>query len=223
MECPNCYGQIENTGRIFCSRKCADAYRHKVRRLLDKAESREEYARLWQKYYKHHMPIDGLKETVCKGCGIKFIPKTRKQIFCTKACGAKWRNRNVYKHKYSVEHASSCPRNYINTLLSHKNRRKSLSIDYVMGIYENQGGRCALSGVPMTFTRGRGNIPTNISIDRIDSSIGYVEGNIQLVCRAVNMIKNEWNQEDLISFCRKIIEVDEQKRRAERSKSSWGK
>lgn len=215
MECPNCYRQTGSTGRIFCSRKCADAYRHKVRRLLDKAKNQEEHVRLWQKYYRYHMPIDGLKEIVCKGCGVKFTPKTRKQIFCTKACGTKWRNRNVYKHRYSVEHTSSCPRNYINALLSQKNRRKNLSIDYVMGIYESQEGKCALSGELMTYVRGQGNVPTNISIDRIDSSRGYVEGNIQLVCRAVNMIKNEWSQEDLISFCRKIIEVDEQKRKQE--------
>lgn len=47
--------------------------------------------------------------------------------------------------------------------------------------------------------------PNCLSIDRIDSSRGYVEGNIQLVCHAVNLAKNSWPQDVFIDLCRKIV------------------
>ena len=151
------------------------------------------------------MPINGFSKKICLGCGVEFIPRSSTQKYHNKNCGTKHRARTVYKHKYSVDFVNRSPRNYINTLLSHKHRRDNLDIDYMMGIYDAQHGRCALSGRKMTYLRGHGKVPTNISIDRIDSSKGYVKGNVQLVCCVVNMIKNEWEQDDFVQFCRDIV------------------
>lgn len=84
-------------------------------------------------------------------------------------------------------------------------RRETLTDEYVFSIYHKQGGLCALSGRQMTFICGQGYQVTNISIDRIDSSIGYVEGNIQLVCRAVNVMKSVFTQDDFVNFCYDVV------------------
>jgi len=44
-----------------------------------------------------------------------------------------------------------------------------------------------------------------LSIDRIDSSKGYVEGNIQLVCRAVNYAKHALSQQEFIELCKEVV------------------
>ena len=41
---------------------------------------------------------------------------------------------------------------------------------------------------------------------RIDPSLGYIKGNLQLVCMAVNQMKNDLTIEQLKYFCRSILQ-----------------
>ena len=79
---------------------------------------------------------------------------------------------------------------------------RTLEVEDWFAIYDAQGGKCALSGIEMTFTVDK-NHPTfiagakgkkwpfNISPDQIDAGKGYVKGNVQFVCSAVNVMKAE--------------------------------
>lgn len=49
-------------------------------------------------------------------------------------------------------------------------------------------------------------VPTNISVDRIDPKQGYIKGNLQLVCMAVNQMKSDLTIEQLKYFCRSILQ-----------------
>lgn len=84
-------------------------------------------------------------------------------------------------------------------------RNKLFEIDknYVISIFEKQNGKCAISGETLTFHKN--NLSTNISLDRIDSSKGYIEGNIQLVCAYVNIMKWNKSTDELLFWCNKII------------------
>ena len=48
--------------------------------------------------------------------------------------------------------------------------------------------------------------PTKVSIDRIDSNIGYHVGNLQLVTWQINCAKNIWSNEQLIEVCIAVAE-----------------
>ena len=63
----------------------------------------------------------------------------------------------------------------------------------------------------MTYLLKEGRIPTNISIDKIDRTKGYTIGNIQLVCMACNQIKSDLTEEEMYNFCKKIVEIYENK------------
>lgn len=127
-------------------------------------------------------------------------------MFCSRNCSGKWRRLNVYGDKYTNKWRSSSPRKFLSSSLSKGVGREQLSLDYMMELYEKQEGKCALSGREMTYITGNGRVPTNISIDRIDSSVGYEEGNVQLVCIQANKMKAELRTDDLLSWCKDILE-----------------
>lgn len=87
-----------------------------------------------------------------------------------------------------------------------KHDKSQLNYGLLRSIYDKQEGRCAISGVKMTAIRGRGKVYTNISIDRIDSNIGYTPDNIQLVCTIINAMKNTMTEADLLWWCRQIAD-----------------
>ena len=98
-------------------------------------------------------------------------------------------------------------RAYITYLRSKAIKRKSecVSIDDLEQIWNNQNGKCALTDWEMTMILGKGNVTTNASIDRIDSSKGYIKDNIQFVCRVVNVFKSDATEELLYKMCDAIV------------------
>ena len=56
------------------------------------------------------------------------------------------------------------------------------------------------------------NVNNNASLDRIDSSKGYVEGNLQWVLSEVNMMKQQYSQDRFIEICKAVsINADKEK------------
>lgn len=80
-----------------------------------------------------------------------------------------------------------------------------ISLEYAWGIYEDQGRCCALSGVPIGFGPNRKNSLTTASIDRLDRSEGYVEGNIQWVHKTINLMRNVLSVEEFVDWCRLVM------------------
>ena len=92
----------------------------------------------------------------------------------------------------------------------HRGRKKvQLSYDKFFKIWKTQfaktGLTCPLSGETMTHQRGKGEVLTNISVDRIDSDKEYERGNIQFVCLMANLMKHKYNNKNLLSWSKKIV------------------
>jgi hypothetical protein len=107
-----------------------------------------------------------------------------------------------------------------------RNLEFNVSIEYLWDLYQKQNGKCALTGLDIYLTsqkkfdtvtkvenknRNIDYSKFNASLDRIDSSIGYVEGNLQWVGRKVNIIKNDIHQDDFIKLCTLISNYANQK------------
>lgn len=86
-----------------------------------------------------------------------------------------------------------------------KNLEFNLTYEFIEQLWFEQNGKCALSNLPMTYLLGEGRVPTNVSIDKIDKNKGYIKENVQLVCNAVNQIKSDLNEDEMILFCESII------------------
>lgn len=81
--------------------------------------------------------------------------------------------------------------------------------DYLLELWETQKHRCPYTGDELILKhhRGRGEKLVNqASIDRIDSSKGYIRGNIEFVSLMANYAKNSWTKQALIDFCKGVAE-----------------
>jgi hypothetical protein len=80
-----------------------------------------------------------------------------------------------------------------------------LTIEYAWSVFEEQKGKCALSGIDLFFGKNsEDRAGTTASIDRIDVNQGYVTGNIQWVHKKVNIMRNVYSIEEYIDICRKV-------------------
>lgn len=85
----------------------------------------------------------------------------------------------------------------------------SVSIEFLWELYIRQNRKCALSGLDIWFTskRKKSNIDwslMNASLDRIDSSKGYTEGNVQWTHKEYNRFKNNYSMRDFKDMCIKV-------------------
>lgn len=88
-----------------------------------------------------------------------------------------------------------------------KNMYNDLDLEYLMYLWNKQCGKCALTGLSMTYKFYEGRVNTNVSVDRIDSSKGYTKDNVQLVCMVANQIKNDLSLDELVDVCNRIIQT----------------
>ena len=98
------------------------------------------------------------------------------------------------------------PRYAFSSSLAMARKRAEVTIDqnYLMKLYDDQEGLCALSGIRMTWATGK-TAPTSISMDRIDPLKGYVEGNVRLICMAVNAFRGTMNDDELLKFAKSLV------------------
>ena len=111
---------------------------------------------------------------------------------------------------------NDCPYSYINNLYHGLAYRRKKTHDFTVTkedlhrLYDQQKGVCAYSGIEMTNIKdGEGYHLTNISIDRVDNDLGYVKGNIALVCLSMNMMKYTLELKDLVYWCKMVARNNE--------------
>jgi hypothetical protein len=78
-----------------------------------------------------------------------------------------------------------------------------ISIEEGWSVFLKQRRRCALTGLPISFSRTRRD-GRSASIDRIDSTKGYCSGNVQWVHKLVNRLKGDLPESVFLSLCRLI-------------------
>lgn len=79
-----------------------------------------------------------------------------------------------------------------------------LDLEFLEGMFESQGHRCAISGVPIHLRYGHRvghkKSLSHASIDRIDNDLGYVKSNVQFVALGVNYMRNTMSVDEAKDF-----------------------
>lgn len=66
---------------------------------------------------------------------------------------------------------------------------------------------CPYLNTELTYVLGQGQLPTNASIDRVDSTKGYVKGNVQIISRLANTMKSNATIDQLVTFSQNVIKM----------------
>lgn len=74
----------------------------------------------------------------------------------------------------------------------------NVSIEYLNNLWSTQECKCAITGHLISHIR-------KASLDRIDSSIGYEEGNVQWVTYRANISKHTMTMNELYQFCKDVL------------------
>jgi len=141
----------------------------------------------------------------CNNCGKIYLKSKctflRSKCQCYKAV----------KGAYNFKGYGNVSMRYYNRLKRYckkRNQEFSISLEYLWKVYLSQNGKCALSGIdipllknPKTKAQRESQLA---SVDRINSSIGYIEGNVQWVHKDINLMKNKFDQNYFIKMCKKI-------------------
>lgn len=91
----------------------------------------------------------------------------------------------------------------------------NVTVEYLWSLFLEQDRKCKLSNIDLKLytyniwtstgkSRHHNTSIMNASLDRIDSSKGYVEGNVQWVHKVVNIMKNTLSTEEFLYFCEQI-------------------
>lgn len=97
-------------------------------------------------------------------------------------------------------------RTYYNQVKTNANKRNldfNVSIEFLWDLFLKQNRRCSLSGLELKFGNSK---QITASLDRINSSIGYIESNVQWLHKDINNMKQTFDQNQFIEYCKRIVE-----------------
>lgn len=131
------------------------------------------------------------------------------------------KNMGVDKHRQMIERqykwVESSPQAYISRLftnLESNNKKRckrwkvkpivDITRKFLYDLYGKQNGLCAITKMKMTWHRKD---LKAISIDRIDSKKLYTKTNVQLICRWVNIAKNTFSNDEIITVLEEFRNV----------------
>ncbi len=169
-------------------------------------------------------------EVQCEICGRTFwrekgeVNRSRRlgrRLFCSRECTGIANIENLpekaptdHLPKGRIADKYSPFREYLKlirrrTALRHE--EMAVTLEDLRQLWEQQNGRCPLTGwqmeLPPTTDWSKTPLtPRRASIDRIDSSVGYVPDNIRFVAMMANFCKNSFTDADVIAFCHAVAE-----------------
>ncbi len=133
----------------------------------------------------------------------------------TKSCGCRHMrsgNASPFFKGYGELPANSYSSIRRNSQSGPNKKEFSVSIEYLWELFLKQDRKCAITKLPISF---HGTVKENkrsstskltASLDRINSSIGYIEGNVQWLHKDINIMKNDHSQKKFIELCKLVAE-----------------
>jgi len=150
--------------------------------------------------------------------------KEETKIFCNNSCGTSYRNEHMPKSYWKTCWTTTNLKKYANNRqdelspfraflnsgrATFKKHKININSSHLKKIWESQKGICPYTGIEMILPRNtleynRTRSLKKASLDRIDSSKEYSDGNVEFVCMAVNNAKNSFTKNEMKEFLRSI-------------------
>lgn len=185
------------------------------------------------RYHKRHVPSGPFeKEANCHICGKPYIRKMRSARYCSKECYARafhilnmdsqrykarergrirrQANPQLERARSDASHArAKLRRPWKGCLFSTRQRaqRELKTFDLTNAwAAARWTGKCEVTGLAFEFeSLGAGPNPRSASIDRIDPSRGYTQGNARFILFAVNALKGRGTDQQMFMIAEAIV------------------
>ena len=150
---------------------------------------------------------------ICDNCGKKSQKpiseynrnkKLGRHNFCSRSCACSFNNKHsipsekqIQNYKNISKYSNNRKDEYSNFRYTLRNVRKrfcevNVTLDYLKSIWEKQEGVCPYTGLHLYLPTWKksNDLIHRASLDRIDSSKGYIIGNVQFVSTPINLMKS---------------------------------
>lgn len=163
-----------------------------------------------------------LETRKCLNCGKEWevqvkssTSPSKKQMFCVECVNnlSVWERKRIsmekipeLRKKYLEDKRSEFLRNYKKQIL-HRTESRAKAKGLEFNIDESDiviPEICPILEVPI-IVGTKGDYEYSPSIDRIDNSKGYIKGNVQIISKKANSMKNSASPTELITFCKNIL------------------
>ena len=146
-------------------------------------------------------------------CGVEKIVSSyhlTRKIDPIKSCGCRIRRKGINNPQFKGigEISGNWWYNHILRNKTSKERKPipvEIDINYAWDLFLKQNRKCKLSGIDLQFSSSPQN--NTASLDRIDSSLGYIKDNVQWVHKDINFMKRIYSQEYFIEMCKKVANL----------------
>lgn len=147
------------------------------------------------KEYRVRCRLCGNEKTLLKD-GILSFKSCGCQRYASQAGNKRWKGVGDMRHRYF-------------RAMTHNARQRDIPVtitqDQMWELFLKQNKKCAITGELLTLDTRDSLHDGTASLDRIDSSKGYVEGNVQWVHKIVNFMKRGMMEKELRQWCTKIL------------------
>lgn len=165
-----------------------------------------------------------LTEFVCDMCGTLETKPTSEYLrnvrlnrknFCSRSCSVRYSNKYIKKDRSRMHDISQYTKQtdiYTPFRYTYRNAQKrykkfDLTLQDLVDQWNLQNGVCPYSNITLELPNYKRQIHYSIraSLDRIDSSKGYVVGNIQFVSTMINLMKSNLTDQDVYEFRDQLV------------------
>lgn len=173
------------------------------RNKYDKADIGKCFGKWVVEGYSHY-DNEHYWKVLCTSCN-KNYTRRASQLVNGRSHGCQSCN-SVEREKYSFwEGIDGVSKQYL-TRLHHRNKEVQISLQDLVDRWKLQNGKCAYTGLKLILVeKDTAWKQSTASIDRIDSSKGYILGNIQWVHKRVNTMKNDMSEDEFLLWCHTIV------------------
>ncbi len=135
---------------------------------------------------------------ICKsGYMAKYYQSTKDDVY--KKHSKKLRN----KKRYENDIINITLKNSLYSALKRRPTENPITPSELIKVFECQNGKCALSGIEMVCGKGK-TLWNSMSIDRINSELGYTLENVRLVCFCINAFRGQMTDNEFDEVITKL-------------------
>jgi hypothetical protein len=147
------------------------------------------------------------------GSEVRRNLKLGRSNYCSLKCSGKVNSKHLdksgnvdnFKGKIGRRDEYTGLREHLNRVKK-RNKDYNITLDDLLTQWNEQKGICPYTGIKLVQPKDATDeiIYNKASLDRIDSSLGYIKGNIQFISASANYAKSSMTHEEMITFCKLI-------------------